>query len=696
MTFLNPAALWGLLALSVPIIVHFFNLQRPRLVLFSNVAFVKEVKRTVVRRVNFQRWLLLLLRLLGLSALVLMFANPVLVDSGKQLLQGARSVVVVIDNSESMKSSNERGEYLRQAISLTRNLVKAYGQEDEFLVTGNSNLALQSGFSGKDETLDLIESISINQNTRSLPEILSVSESLFERATGSVKELYVISDFQKSTMLTDSLQTMISDSSLRITFIPISTRQPANVFVADHGISSKILEADQPLTLTLTLVNDGPTPVKDLNVRVLLEGKVAAISSQSLDAGEKKPVELTFTPGQSGWLNGYIEIDDRPIDFDNKRYFSFYVPAKEPILLIESASSSNVKLLYQDIFKQFETKIISDRSLASVNFADYRGIVWTGLEKISSGLADQLIRFMDAGGSIMIFPGDKINVEEWNQFLKQIGYGSIASPQTADEGLLARSFDLDHPVFQGVFSGKSKRAEPDPIRVFSYYPLSLSGNVAQNKIIQMENQFPLLTESNHGKGHLFLFSVFPGGKSTDLQVKTLFPPLLYRITQLMNQSGDVSLDQEIGSFTPLLVKASVQERIDLRNEAGEIFTPERYDGNEETRLIFDNMALVAGNYDVIQEDKQLLSLSFNVADQESMLAFGSEDDLKELVTEYGLEDQVTILEPSVEVLTDKVQVDREGWSLWRWFLIIGILCLLIEAFVVGGGISLKKSAKATA
>ena len=74
MAFLFPGILWGLLALSVPIIVHFFNLQRPKQILFSNVAFVKEVKKSVVRRLKFKQWLLLLLRLLAISALVLAFA----------------------------------------------------------------------------------------------------------------------------------------------------------------------------------------------------------------------------------------------------------------------------------------------------------------------------------------------------------------------------------------------------------------------------------------------------------------------------------------------------------------------------------------------------------------------------------------------------------------------------------------------
>ena len=113
MTFLNPALLWGLLALAVPIIVHFFNLQRPREVLFSNVALVKEVQNTVVRRVKFQRWLLLLFRLLAIAAIVLAFANPVIVEPGA-ILQGNRSVAIVIDNSYSMTAGNEKGQYFQQ------------------------------------------------------------------------------------------------------------------------------------------------------------------------------------------------------------------------------------------------------------------------------------------------------------------------------------------------------------------------------------------------------------------------------------------------------------------------------------------------------------------------------------------------------------------------------------------------------
>ena len=695
MTFLSPAALWGLLALSIPIIVHFFNLQRPRQVLFSNVAFVKEVKRTVVRRVNFQRWLLLLLRLLAMAALVLMFANPVKTEQGSALLQGSRSVAIVMDNSLSMLASNERGEYWRQAISLSRNLIRAHGSEDEFLVTTSGNLALQAGFSGMEESLEQLEALNLSQSPRSLASLLKGANDLFDRAQGQTRQLYLISDFQTATMLRDSLKVQLEDSSLQINLIPVATRSASNVFIADHEIASRIVEPDQPVSLRLTLVNDGSAAVQDLSVRILLGGEVVAISNQALEAGEEKPLELTFTPGKSGWLQGYIEIDDLPIDFDNKRYFSLYVPDRDPILLVESTPSPKLRLLYEQVFTQFNTRVVPARSLAGVNLGDYRSVMWVGLDQLSSGLADQLSRYLQSGGSLTLFPGPSADIGSWNNWLTQIGYGTMESAVSVEEGLEARDFDLEHPIFEGVFAPKNGRAaEPDRFRLFKYYPATLSGNTAQSRIIRLDNQSPVLTESRVGSGALYLFHFFPADDWTDLQLKTLFPPLMYRTTQLMNQTGQSSPDQEMGLFEPVVVKAKSQERIDLLDEGGNAFTPERFDNQGQTRLVLDNMGLQAGNYRIMQQDSLLMALSLNVSDAESKLAFAGEDELEDKIREIGVENPVRILPATGDQLTDRVQVDRDGWPLWRWFLLIALVCLLVEAVLLGGGFSWRKLGKA--
>lgn len=620
-----------------------------------------------------------------MAAVVFLFANPIKVESGKQLLQGSRSVAIIVDNSESMRSSNERGEYFRQAISLSRNLVKAYDQEDEFLVTGSSNLSLQSGFTGKSEIGDHLEQLSLEQNTRSLGDLLSVAPNLFDRASGAVKELYIISDFQESTVLTDSAELLLSDSSILVRLLPVASRQPDNVYVEDHQVVSKILAQDRPVTFQLSLVNGGRNAIQDLNVRIVLEGTVVAISNQALDAEEKKPIELSFIPNKSGWLSGYIELDDQPIDFDNRRYFSLYVPSQEKVLLVESQSSPNIKLLYEDVFKQFDTKVISDRNLASINFQDYRSIIWTGLNRLSTGLASQLSDFVRTGGSLLVFPGESVDATSWNSWLASMKIGKIDAQIEVEEGVEARSYDLQHPVFEGIYTSQEARANPDFVRVFKYYPLALTGAIPQARILSIDGRTPLLVENSVGAGQFFLFSFFSSNSWSDLQVKTIFPPLLFRITQLMNQSGNLSFDQEIGAFAPLELKASTQKRLDLRNQKGETFTPERYEQAGRSRLVFDNMSLEAGNYEVIQDDSVLMSVSFNVSDQESMLSFAQEEELNELIEEKGLEDQVMILSALDREVTDEIQQARDGVPLWKWFLWIAVICLLIEVIVIGGG-----------
>ncbi|MEM9163564.1 MAG: BatA and WFA domain-containing protein, partial [Cyanobacteria bacterium P01_F01_bin.4] len=179
MTFLNPAILWGLAAVAIPIILHFFNLQRPKKVLFSNISFVKAVQKTVVRRVKFKQWLLLLMRILAISALVLAFAGPVFTGEGKTLRRGNRSVAFILDNSQSMSAGNEKGAYLQQALSLTRETMESYSPQDEFLVMTTADLQLNASFLNKEDAKEQLKSITLEQNTRSHREILSFSDQLF-------------------------------------------------------------------------------------------------------------------------------------------------------------------------------------------------------------------------------------------------------------------------------------------------------------------------------------------------------------------------------------------------------------------------------------------------------------------------------------------------------------------------------------
>ncbi|MEY4775050.1 MAG: hypothetical protein RIT40_2085, partial [Planctomycetota bacterium] len=63
--FANPALLFGLLAAAVPIAIHLLNRRNHRPLPWAAMRFVEAAWRKTRRRVQFEEWLLLLLRALA-------------------------------------------------------------------------------------------------------------------------------------------------------------------------------------------------------------------------------------------------------------------------------------------------------------------------------------------------------------------------------------------------------------------------------------------------------------------------------------------------------------------------------------------------------------------------------------------------------------------------------------------------------
>ncbi|TAE49141.1 MAG: VWA domain-containing protein [Bacteroidetes bacterium] len=682
MTFLNPALLWGLLALAVPVIVHFFNLRRPRTLLFSNVAFVKEVKKTVVRRVRFRQWLLLAARLLALTALVLGFAGPVLLREGQQAESGSRSVAIVIDNSYSMQAGNEKGAYFQQASSIARNLIRAYDKQDEFLVTDLASPLLNASFSGQEEALEALKDLKIEQNTRNHSDIVSFAGDIFAKAARQGRDLYLISDFQQSTLLKDSTFARSDSQIARIRYIPLATRPQNNVYISRLEVVSRIIEKDKPVNFTLDVVNDGNNNINDLSVRISLQGKVAAISTINIEAGATRKIEITCTPDASGWLNGYAEIDDTPVDFDNRRYFSLLVPEKEKVLVAEFQTSRPVHLLYEALFTQFESTLIPGKNIAAQNLGDYRSLVLLGVSDISTGLASRLKDFLDKGGSVLIFPGEGMNQVSVNAFLAQCGAGTYGKLIQNTEGLAAGVAEMDHPVFEGIFAPKAGGKGIDAPLLYKYYAFEQGAQNVQNVILKAENQTPALIETRTGSGLLYLFTTFPEDSWTDLHVKTLFSPLMLRLTQVMNQAQEVSSAQEIGNFQPLSLPAASQSLIQLQDESGATFTPEQYVRGGSTTLLFEQMSLHEGNYNIRQATGEALrNISFNIGDEESRLAYLSGGELQDKLNRRGF-GSVEVMNPDGEVIARQIQVERNGKPVWVWFIIACLVFLALEVLIL--------------
>ena len=101
MNFLNQALLWGMAAISIPVLIHLLNRRRYRRVPWAAMRFLKISVDQNQRRMRLEDWILLLLRCAVVALLASLLARPVL--EGVSGVPGSKvAAAIIVDNSASM------------------------------------------------------------------------------------------------------------------------------------------------------------------------------------------------------------------------------------------------------------------------------------------------------------------------------------------------------------------------------------------------------------------------------------------------------------------------------------------------------------------------------------------------------------------------------------------------------------------
>src|SRR5690606_22459377 len=133
MIFLNPAVLLGLIAASIPVIIHLLNLRKLKKIEFSTLTFLKELQKNKIRKIKIKQWLLLALRVAIILFLVLAFARPALegVAIGVTTSAAKTSAVFILDDTFSMSVIDVNGSYLNQAKETIKDLINQLQEGDD-------------------------------------------------------------------------------------------------------------------------------------------------------------------------------------------------------------------------------------------------------------------------------------------------------------------------------------------------------------------------------------------------------------------------------------------------------------------------------------------------------------------------------------------------------------------------------------
>jgi hypothetical protein len=696
MMFLNPLVLLGLVAAAIPLIIHLFNFRRPKKVDFSSLAFLKELQKSTMQRVRIKQWLLLLLRTLALACLILAFARPTLTGGLAGTLGGRAnsSIAIVVDNSLSMTLRDAQGNYLDQARDMAAGLVDQTEPGDEIFVlaTADNTSAVPAAYKNKAPALDALAELTTRTGATTTARAIARAAALLDDAAHLNKEIYVLSDLQRSTLL-DSTQIDVPDE-IRTVLLPVGERTFGNVAITDVRVASRIVEVGQPARVEATLVNYGSDPIQGYVASLYLGGKRVAQATADLEPGNETPVVFAVTPQQRGWLAGEVQIEDDDFVRDNIRYFALNVPEQRRLLIVrgEGQRTDYVELALSSQLTQgrvtFDVTTIDDSALAATALGGYDAVVLVGPRDLSSGEVAALTRYVNGGGGLLLFPNEAAQAPDYNALLGGLGGGTFSgfSGSLGSGGIIA-SFDrvdLEHPLFEGVFDRPGQRGaveSPDIYYAMNYSPSSGT----EQTLIQLSNGFPFLQELRYGSGAVFVVATAPDVRWSDLPVRGLFIPLLYRSIYYLSSGVAVQGEQLIaGRPSELrLTGVSDDEPLRLVGPNGEEFTPEQRSLFGAVLLQTDATLNTPGLYEVRAGETLVRRIAFNLDNRESDLhVYAPEEAAEQLAEATGA--SVRVLDTAggnADDVVSAIQAERTGVELWNVFLMLALLFLVAEMLV---------------
>lgn len=637
MQFKHPEILYFLFLLVIPILVHLFQLRRFKKEYFTNVRFLKELSIQTRKSSKLKKWLLLATRLLLLACLIIAFAQPFF--KAKDSNNATNEMYIVLDNSFSMQAKGKKGELLQRAV---QDLLESAPENRNFsLITNGETFWNTDIKSIRKELQNLKYSASPFALDQQLAKIKS-KKSVFD------KDIVVITD--AVGLEQKQLKNINPDSN---TYFIIPTAEQKNNVSVDSVYIKQTLDNFYDIGIRLTAYGED---FKGIPVALYNKNKLVAKTLVQFDNKQK---DINFTIPKEDF-NGYVSIADNGLEYDNKLFFSISKPEKTNVISIGEPEKGN-----------FLSRIYTNDEFNFNNFAlgslDYNllekqdAIVLNELKEIPQALQTTLKSFVEKGGNVIVIPSQESPVSNLNAFLSN--FGAIQFKGLQETKKMVTKINFSHPLFSSVFEKKIDNFQyPDTKTSFIL-------NAAAPAALSYEDQSAFLASVQNPVSAVYVFSAAINKSNSNFQNSPLIVPTFYNMAQSSRKTGIIAIN--IGENKPFFVDAllSKDEIVSVKN-ADEKFIPVQQILNNKVKLTFNEYPEQAGNFGIFKQDVLLKNVSFNYARTESDLTQANAD----AVSTYKSAE-------SIDAVFDTLQTNRTDNQIWKWFVSLTLLFLVIELLI---------------
>jgi len=503
--FVNPALVAGLAAVALPLLIHLLNRQRHKPVRWAAMRFVLAAYKKTRRRVELENLLLLLLRMGAVALLAMALARPF---TGRDsplagLTETRRELVLVLDASAStgqrdgVETVFERAR--ERARSLARELSGAHGDRLALILAGAHPRLLS--WTTPEQALSLLETVDTPSGepldlAGALAEVLRLAHDTQSGGSANL-EVHLLTDLQRRAFLPyeggasdqdprsralDEVLAGLSQLSVHVILEDMcgGERVPPNVSVEGVRALGEIYAAGLPNEIAVGVANHGAQARPGVRVSLSVDGERRP--SQMLDLEPRSSGEVVFPVSfaKSGEHLVVASIEGDRLAIDNERAQVFEVPDSLRVLLVDGQPSSLVEEdevgLLRAVLEPpgddssaggngpapFQPTIVraDDLRASDLTLANYDAVWIANLDRVSQPVAEELEKFVSAGGLLVVSCGDALDVQNWNQRLykadgdcllpAELGR-KLEVPLRNEAHWRVANFDAEHPAL-GFFA----------------------------------------------------------------------------------------------------------------------------------------------------------------------------------------------------------------------------------------------------
>ena len=544
LNFSSPLFLFGLLGISIPILIHLLTRRQQKQIRFSAVYLLAQSQKRSIRKSRPNRLLLLLARCLAIALFSMALANPLFSfrQSEAFLSASPSSIVFILDDSYSMGIRAKDKTLFESALEYISKGLKKSADNSEFsLILASSPARVEQDWTSDKSTMtSKLEEQVVSYRTTHIGDAVDKAIKLLESAKQKNKQILLLTDLDKNGWQEE-------------TFFGVSAPYPIQVLNfaqlqsnSNEGMVQSIQVSQEFLTRSRLLrvkaeVKNFSTTVNRTPLSLFLEGKLVKEEILDIPPGQTLVQEFSYPLRKNQPLNGKIQISDDTLPADNSRYFPFHPSQNIQVLVVDgdpkTISHQSESFYLEHALNPFSVSLSHiDPTVSTLaklplrNLSDFSVVILANVRELPPGYELELEKFVLNGGALLLGMGDQVNPKYFNERLGNLLPVRLESQyQVEEEALHLLLKKSTHPVMQ-VFSPKALE-EMRGINFYSIYTVQAREDKKFKVGTWFSNQHPAVIESEVGKGIVVLFLSSLDRDWNDFPIQPTYLPWVQRWTQ---------------------------------------------------------------------------------------------------------------------------------------------------------------------